>query len=60
METQSKISPKRGRRGCLCKDGKYSKKCCDGTLQAQGIGQLNNQGTSTIVNTNTTRIITNP
>ncbi len=32
-------SPKGGRRGCLCKDGKYSKKCCDGSLQAQGIGK---------------------
>ena len=32
-------SPKGERRGCLCKDGKYSKKCCDGSLQAQGIGK---------------------
>tara|TARA_R110002012_G_scaffold295861_1_gene492680 strand:- start:4132 stop:4284 length:153 start_codon:yes stop_codon:yes gene_type:complete len=33
-------SPKGGRRGCLCKDGKtYSSKCCDGTLHAQGIGK---------------------
>ena len=24
---------------CLCEDGKrYSRKCCDGSLQAQGIG----------------------
>jgi hypothetical protein len=37
--TPSNSSPTGGRRGCLCKDGKrYSKKCCDGSLQAQGIG----------------------
>lgn len=34
-------SPVGGRRGCLCKDGKrYSRKCCDGSLQAQGIGNV--------------------
>lgn len=34
-------SPKGGKRGCLCKDGKtYSKDCCSGELQAQGIGTL--------------------
>ena len=38
---QSKTSPKGGQRGCLCKDGKtYSIKCCDGSLQAQGIGAI--------------------
>jgi hypothetical protein len=38
---QAKTSPKGGRRGCLCKDGKtYSSKCCDGSLQAQGIGKI--------------------
>jgi len=37
--TVSKSSPKTSSRGCLCPDGKtYSTKCCDGTLQAQGIG----------------------
>jgi len=60
MKTQSKSSPTKGRRGCICKDGKYHKDCCDGSLQAQGIGNLNNQGTSNIVNTNTERTITNP
>jgi len=40
MKTQSKSSPSEGsKRGCLCKNGKYSTKCCDGSLQAQGIGQ---------------------
>jgi hypothetical protein len=37
-KTPSYSSPKGGRRGCLCEDGKYSVKCCDGSLQAQGIG----------------------
>ena len=39
--TASKTSPKTSRRGCLCPDGKtYSTKCCDGTLQAQGVGKV--------------------
>ena len=38
---KSRTSPKGGQRGCLCKDGKkYSIKCCDGTLKAQGIGSV--------------------
>jgi hypothetical protein len=37
-KTPSYSSPKGGRRGCLCENGKYSTKCCDGSLQAQGIG----------------------
>lgn len=41
-------SPKGGRRGCLCKDGKYSKKCCDGTLEAQGIGKTAGTGTDVV------------
>jgi hypothetical protein len=39
MKTESKVSPRGGKRGCLCKDGTYSKKCCDGSLRAQGIGK---------------------
>ena len=39
MKTESKVSPRGGKRGCLCKDGTYKKKCCDGSLQAQGIGK---------------------
>lgn len=39
--TPSRTSPKGGKRGCLCPDGKtYSSKCCDGSLQAQGIGSI--------------------
>ncbi len=38
---KSQTSPKNSKRGCLCKDGKkYSVKCCDGSLQAQGIGSV--------------------
>jgi hypothetical protein len=40
FETPSRTSPRNSKRGCLCKDGKrYSRKCCDGTLRAQGIGK---------------------
>ena len=35
----SYTSPKGSRRACFCKDeNKYSVKCCDGSLWAQGIG----------------------
>jgi hypothetical protein len=40
VKEQTKSSPQGGKRGCLCKDGKYSVKCCDGTLPAQGIGNI--------------------
>ena len=33
-------SPKGGNRGCLCDDNRYSIECCDGNLQAQGIGNI--------------------
>ena len=33
-------SPKNDKRGCLCEDGTYSRKCCDGSFQAQGIGNI--------------------
>ena len=62
MET-SKVSPRGGKRGCLCKDGKYHKDCCDGSLEAQGIGKTasvtaqnvtvtDNNGVRTIVRQN--------
>jgi len=39
--TYSRTSPKNDKRGCLCPDGKsYSSHCCDGSLQAQGIGNI--------------------
>jgi len=40
FKTPSYTSPKGGSRGCLCSDGRYSVKCCDGSLQAQGIGNI--------------------
>ena len=37
--TLSYSSPRSSSRACLCPDGRtYSIKCCDGTLEAQGIG----------------------
>ena len=41
-KTPSRSSPQGGgTRGCLCKDElKYSRKCCDGSLWAQGIGNI--------------------
>ncbi len=38
----SKIpSPQNDSRACLCPDGKtYSRECCDGSFQAQGIGNI--------------------
>lgn len=60
-KTVSYSSPKGGRRGCLCEDGTYSSKCCDGSLEAQGIGSITgvesvsittNQGTRVIVRQN--------
>ena len=45
-KTESKTSPKGGKRGCLCDDGKYRPECCDGTLQNQGVGSLNQSNDS--------------
>jgi hypothetical protein len=43
--TYSRTSPKNDKRGCLCPDGKsYSTECCDGSLQAQGIGNITGRG----------------
>lgn len=55
QKTLSKTSPKGGKRGCLCEDGTYKSECCDGTLQAQGIGSTVSQGNSSITNTNAPR-----
>ena len=40
IKTPSKTSPRNSRRGCLCEDNTYSTECCDGSLQAQGIGNI--------------------
>lgn len=44
FKTPSRTSPKSTTRGCLCPDNKYSRKCCDGSLQAQGIGVIYRRG----------------
>jgi hypothetical protein len=43
-------SPKGGKRGCLCKDNKYRKECCEGELSQQGIGSTVNGGSQTVIN----------
>lgn len=40
FKTPSLTSPKSSHRACLCVDSTYSRKCCDGSLQAQGIGSI--------------------
>lgn len=57
MKTPSKTSPKGGRRGCLCKDGTYSSKCCDGSLQAQGIGSITGVESVSTTTNGGTRVI---
>ena len=57
-KTVSKTSPKGGKRGCLCDDGKYRAECCTGELQNQGIGSEVTAVQDSVVNTNTTRTIT--
>jgi hypothetical protein len=44
FKTPSRTSPKGGNRGCLCDDNTYNRKCCDGSLQAQGIGTIYRKG----------------
>jgi hypothetical protein len=50
-------SPQNASRGCLCKDGSYSKECCEGELINQGVGALVQQSGSSVVNTNQPRVI---
>jgi hypothetical protein len=52
MAKNSFSSPKGNKRGCLCKDGKYSSECCDGELISQGVGALVSQGVSSVTNLN--------
>ena len=41
FDNPSRSSPKAHARACLCKDtNTYSRKCCDGNLWAQGIGNI--------------------
>jgi len=44
-DTTHNVSPQGGNRACLCWDKEtYSIKCCDGSLQAQGIGRITGEG----------------
>ena len=43
-ETLGNAVPSGSRRGCMCKNGTYSRKCCDGTLRAQGVGRISGVG----------------
>lgn len=52
-----KTSPSDSKRACLCEDGSYSRDCCKGEQINQGIGSLEGQVTSVIVNTSETRVI---
>jgi len=47
-ETASRTSPKSSKRGCLCKNGTYSTKCCKGNMINQGLGALSGGHTSEI------------
>ena len=58
MKTKSKTSPKNGNRGCLCDDGTYSKECCNGDLQNQGIGKTTGTENVTVTEDNGVRTIT--
>ena len=58
MKTKSKTSPKGGKRGCLCDDDTYSKECCNGDLQNQGIGKTSGVDNVTITEENGVRTIT--
>ena len=40
FKTPSRTSPRNGRRACLCEDNTYHRNCCDGSLQAHGIGSI--------------------
>lgn len=50
-------SPKGGKRGCLCKDGKYRKECCEGELSQQGIGSTVNGGNQVVINQTTNQTV---
>jgi hypothetical protein len=39
-KTPSRTSPRGGTRGCLCPNNTYSVKCCNGSIKAQGIGNI--------------------
>ena len=54
-KTPSRTSPKNSKRGCLCEDGTYKAECCDGSLQAQGIGATIGENSLVVQESNGTR-----
>jgi hypothetical protein len=46
FKTPGRATPRSNRRGCLCPDGTYSRKCCDGSLQSQGVGKIKGESPS--------------
>lgn len=54
-KSYNKTSPIGGKRGCLCKNGKYSTKCCKGENMQQGVGSLVNQSSEVESSTITAR-----
>jgi hypothetical protein len=58
QKTVSKTSPQSSERGCLCPDGTYSKECCNGNLEAQGIGALNDHAVANVNNTSASVTVT--
>ena len=56
MNKQIKVMRKGGKKGCQCKDGTYSKECCDG--KSQGIGSTEQQVVSNVNHTVEVRQIT--
>lgn len=58
-QTYSRTSPKSGRRATLGSNGRYSRKNNKGFMINQGIGNLEGQGNSTVINNSTTNTINN-
>lgn len=58
-KTKSRTSPKGGNRGCLCDNGTYSKECCNGDLQNQGIGSTIQGAENTVTSIDGTRTKSN-
>ena len=40
----SRTSPRESRRACLCRNGLYSRKCCNGNMINQGLGRIHSDG----------------
>ena len=43
-------SPRNSKRGCLCRDGSYSRDCCDGEYFSQGVGSVTKTSTTRYYN----------